>query len=111
MSFVLRRDPRGFLECAIGESIIAVHEPASALEALSEALDRVETEGIAECCWDQPTGVYRWVFRLNGPSANVALIWSTGVVTGWEHVWWGAVDWQEFVREARAQIAVAQAHL
>lgn len=111
MSFVLHRDPRGFLECVIGESSIAIHEPALALEALSESLDRAENDGIAECNWEQPTGVYRWVFRINGPSANVALIWSAGVVTGWEHIWWSAVDWTEFAREARAQIAVAQANL
>ena len=111
MSFVLHRDPRGFLECVIGESSIAIHEPALALEALSDSLDRAENDGIAECNWEQPTGVYRWVFRINGPSANVALIWSAGVVTGWEHIWWGAVDWTEFAREARAQIAVAQANL
>jgi hypothetical protein len=51
------------------------------------------------------------VFRTTEARANVALIWSAGVVTGWEHVWWGEVDWVEFVREARAQIAVASANL
>jgi hypothetical protein len=111
MSLVLHRDERGFLACSIGESVIAVHEPALALEALSEALDRVETDGLGECCWEQPTGSYRWVFRTSAGKANVALIWSAGVVTGWEHVWWAEVDWDEFVREARAQIAVASAHL
>lgn len=111
MSFVLHRDERGFLACSIGGTVIAVHEPSLALEALSEALDRVELDGLGECCWEQPTGVYRWVFRTNEARANVALIWSAGVVTGWEHVWWGEVDWAEFVREARAQIAVASANL
>lgn len=41
----------------------------------------------------------------------MALIWSAGVVTGWEHVWWGEVDWDEFARESRAQVAVAAANL
>ncbi len=111
MSFVLHRDERGCLACSIGGTVIAVHEPALALEALSEALDRVERDGLGECCWEQPTGNYRWVFRMNEARANVALIWSAGVVTGWEHVWWGEVDWAEFVREARAQIAVATSNL
>jgi len=48
---------------------------------------------------------------MNEARANVALIWSAGVVTGWEHVWWGEVYWAEFVREARAQIAVATSNL
>jgi hypothetical protein len=116
MSFVLHRDERGFLECRIGENVIAVHEPLPALEALSETLDRVESDGLGECCWEQPTGIYRWVFRKTAGEdgvvkANVALIWSAGVVTGWEHVWWGEVEWVEFLREAKAQIAVATANL
>jgi hypothetical protein len=111
MSFVLRRDKRGFLECAVGEAVIAVHEPGAALSALAEALDRVDSDGLGECCWEQPTGNYRWVFRKNGERANVALIWSAGVVTGWEHIWWGEVEWAEFSRESKAQIAVATAYL
>lgn len=111
MAFVLHRNEQGGLECAIEGSVIAVHEPTHALEAMSEALDRVEKDGLGECCWEQPTGIYRWVFRRNGERANVALIWSAGVVTGWEHIWWGEVDWAEFTRESRAQIAVATANL
>jgi hypothetical protein len=111
MPFVLHLNEQGCLECSIDGSVIAVHEPTLALEAMSEALNRVEQDGFGECCWEQPTGIYRWVFRLNGDRANVALIWSTGVVTGWEHVWWGEVGWAEFARESKAQIAVAAAHL
>lgn len=111
MPFVLRVDQRGCLECSIEGTVIAVHEPVLALEAMSEALDRVERDSLGECCWEQPTGIYRWVFRRSGGRANVALIWSAGVVTGWEHVWWGEVDWDEFARESRAQVAVAAANL
>lgn len=106
MAFVLRYNEQGCLECSIGESVIAIHDPADAITSMEEALDSVETANVGECSWCQPTGVYRWVFRRSGDKANAALIWSNGVVTGWEHVWWGEVDWAIFAREARAQLAV-----
>jgi hypothetical protein len=62
---------------------------SSASEAASDlltAMDRLEAEGYGDCYWHEAIGEYRWAFRASGDSVHVAAIWSTGVVTGWEHV-------------------------
>jgi hypothetical protein len=43
---------------------------------------------LGECFWKEGGGEYRWVFRRDGESVRVAVLWSAGVMTGWEHVFW-----------------------
>lgn len=59
-----------------------------AMAEMSAALENVTSNGIGECVWEQPTGCYRWMFRQEKDRLRIAIIRSSGVVTGWEHVLW-----------------------
>jgi hypothetical protein len=102
MALDMTLNEHGHLLCLVGERTIATFDALTAVQSMREALDGVDDDGIGECFWAQATGQYRWVFRKEGSRAKVAVTWSSGVVTGWEHVWWADVEWEVFSSELRA---------
>lgn len=62
---------------------------ASASEAaadLAAAVREARDNEIAECFWHEDGGDYRWIFRRHGEEFDVAVMWCSGVITGWQHV-------------------------
>lgn len=74
----------------------AGHAAADLKAALHAALDN----GIGECFWDVASGQYRWVFRREGVKLTIAVMWSRGAVTGWEHAFWAQADAVDFAARA-----------
>ena len=62
---------------------------ASATDAaadLAAAVKEARDNEIAECFWHEQSGDYRWIFRRHGEEFDVAVMWCSGVITGWQHV-------------------------
>jgi hypothetical protein len=80
------------LTCEMERGAVKATASAANREAaeagMREALASVEVNGVGECFWQEAGGEYRWVFRREGENVRVAVLWSAGVLTGWEHVFW-----------------------
>ncbi len=57
-----------------------------ATDGLRAALEAVRAGGLGECLWLEPAGDYRWMFRRDDETLTVAVMWSAGTITGWQHV-------------------------
>ncbi len=68
------------------------------------ALDDAREAGLGECFWHSESGDYRWMFRRSGARVTVVALWSTGAVTGWEHVAFVETDADRFDADARAML-------
>lgn len=60
------------------------------------AVESAVDSGVGECFWPEAAGDYRWLFRHEGGAMRVAILWSMGTLTGWEHRFWAECDAQEF---------------
>lgn len=92
MHFFSEVDAHGRLICTIPNKQQEIHvtsqDAAHAASALLAALADTEREGCGECYWQEGGGEYRWVLRRDGLSLRIAILWTTGIVTGWEQVYW-----------------------
>ena len=108
MGLNIRSDGFGRMICTIAEdgseAVVTARDLGDAAGALSKAIDSVAASGIGECYWPEGVGEYRWVFRLSGDQIRVAVLWSTGTMTGWEHVFWAECDYSSFTAQARAEL-------
>ena len=113
MRLHLSIDAEGHLGCELTggdtEARASAWDAGEALEDLRVALERLESEGCGESFWQQAEGCYRWLFRRDGDKLRTAVLWSTGIVTGWEHVFWSECDYEECVNACRGEIARAAA--
>ena len=53
---------------------------------LSRALAEAAASGYGECFWPSATGQYWWMFRRDHETVEVAVMWSRGGASGWQHV-------------------------
>jgi hypothetical protein len=108
MRLTLAPDGFGRMVCTAGhdgsEAVIAAADAGQAAGALSMAVEQLAEVGTAECYWPAATGAYRWVFRRVDDEVRIAILWSTGTLTGWEHVFWAECDGADFQRQAREQL-------
>jgi hypothetical protein len=96
---------QGHLLCEIehegSQASFAAWDCDRGLRELQQALDDLTANGISECFWEQPAACFRWMFRQEGDRLRVAVISTTGVVTGWEHVFYAegpCAEWCELLR-------------
>jgi hypothetical protein len=78
----------------------------NAADDLLAAIEEARESGLGECYWEAPGGEYRWMLRTGAEDLTLVVLWSTGVVTGWEHVFRGScpLDWlAERIRESLAR--------
>jgi hypothetical protein len=98
----------GRLTCAISDEAAAATATASnmpvAAADLLNAVENAREKGFGECFWLEASGDYRWVFRRVGANVRIALLWSTGTLTGWEHVFWTECPLEPFLEQVRSQI-------
>lgn len=81
-------------------------EVGAGLEALSEALDALETEGFGECFWFTSAGEYRWVLRRHETDrVRVAVLWCRSIAIGFQHVVWHEMPMAELTANLHAELA------
>ena len=111
MRLSIEMDEFGRLVCTItdwrSEAAIRTADPAAARADLLSALEGVESDGYSECFWREPNGEYRWVFRREGDRVRIAVLRSTGTMTGWEHVFSGEEQLAGFAEMLRDEVSAA----
>jgi hypothetical protein len=90
MTFGLHAEPSGRYICHISDEVEATTVTASnvpdAGDDLLAAVDEAGRSGFGECFWAEPGGEYRWMFRREEDAVTVVVLWSSGTVMGWQHV-------------------------
>ena len=101
----------GRLVCTLADgsssAVVTASNFGHACGDLAAALDALEKNGIGECYWAEGGGEYRWVFRRDRDRVRVAVLWTTGVMTGWEHVLWSECPYAELLSSVRHALASA----
>jgi hypothetical protein len=77
------------------EAVVTASHPAAAAAALVAAIDEARASGYGECFWHEQTGQYWWMLQHDAGRLEVVVLWSSGTVTGWQHVFRAAdaLDW------------------
>ena len=108
MQISLGADQLGRLVCAIAEgsegATVTASDLPEAAAGLLAAIETVKTSGMSECYWHEGGGEYRWVFRRMDDDVRIAVLWSAGTLTGWEHVFWAETNLAEFDRIVHEEI-------
>lgn len=86
------------------QATVTSSDSASAIGDLQLAVESAVTHGQGECSWHEAVGDYRWLFRCEGSTMRVVILWSIGTVTGWEHRFWSECDAGDFRDTMRAAI-------
>lgn len=84
-------------------------DPETAMADLRMAMESVIAEGQGECFWHEAMGEYRWLFRREGGAMRVAILWSIGTLTGWEHRFWAEGPVEQFRSVMGAAIEACRA--
>ncbi len=108
MDLTIEVDERDRLICTIeqGDSRTALTAAIAqdAVTDLAAAIDRLSETGWGECYWRESTGDYRWVFRRADDRVRLAILWSTGTMTGWEQRFWAELELGLFVAQVRGAL-------
>ena len=111
MDLRLETDDRGRLTATLSDegvtTSVTAAEGRAAGEALLGAIDRAATDGYGECFWAEPTGVYWWMLRRLAMRLELVVLWSSGTVTGWQHVFRAVTHAEDFSTRT-AEIIAAQ---
>lgn len=96
-----REGPSKRLVCTLQaddrEVVVTASDAPSAGANVLAALDDVRATGYGECFWPEVAGDYRWMFRRTGEPLTVVVLWSSGTLTGWQHVLRAETDFDRFV--------------
>jgi hypothetical protein len=84
--------------------VVTASDVPQAIAGLAAAVETLERNGIAECYWNEGGGQYRWVFRRHDSRVRIAVMWSTGTVTGWNYVFWSECELEPFVALVRKEL-------
>jgi len=102
MDATFTTDALGRLICdlshLVSHATVTSSDAAAAAAGLRDALDSVALQGTGECFWPEAGGDYRWMFRKEDGTLTLVVLWSSGTLTGWEHVFWGQADLEPFTR-------------
>jgi hypothetical protein len=99
----------GTIEHNGAQATVTGSDPAAAITELRLAVESAVTGDQGECFWHEAMGEYRWLFRRQGGKMRIAILWSMGTLTGWEHRFWAECDAREFRDTTRAAIAACGA--
>jgi hypothetical protein len=108
MDFYLQRDPSGRLICEMVDEVSSATATAGnmpgAADGLRAAVGDARASGLGECLWLEPAGEYRWMLRRDGDRLTVAVMWSAGTLTGWQHVFRSECGFAWFAGRVRAEL-------
>jgi hypothetical protein len=100
MQFTLKVDSGGRVAGTIehngAHATVTGSDPDSAIADLRMAVESAVTGDHGECFWHEARGDTRWLFRRQDGTVRVAILWSMGTLTGWEHRFWAECEAQEF---------------
>jgi hypothetical protein len=110
MRFTLALDDFHRLSCEFKDdetcATAASSHVADGLEALSDALEGLESEGVGECFWFTSAGEYRWVLRCHESDlVRVAVLWCGSIAVGYQHVVWHEMPLAPFCANLHAELA------
>lgn len=109
MQLTLEADELGRLICSLADGATWATATASnvpeAGRELRDAVDQARTTGTGECWWQEQGGVYWWMFRRQADQLTVAVLWSHGTITGWEHVFRSECDLEWFAGRVADELA------
>ena len=108
MDFSLTIDDAGRFVARLSDQDAPAIVTASSLPAADEllaALEDARDTGYGECLWEEQGGDHRWMFRITGGRLTVVALWSTGTLTGGEHVFRGECDPAWFADRVRSALA------
>jgi hypothetical protein len=107
MNMILEIDQSGRFVARLSDEDTTALVTSSSLPAVGEllaALEDARATGYGECLWEEQGGDYRWMFRVAGERLIVVALWSTGTLTGWEHVFRGECDLGWFAGRLRSDL-------
>lgn len=108
MDLLIERDPAGRFICTLVDqactATVTSSNVAEAAATLTAALDETRETGYGECFWSEQGGDYRWMFRRNDDRVAVVVLWSTGVITGWTHVFRSEADFDWLDGRVRSEL-------
>lgn len=109
MQLTMTRDGLSRITCTIDDAgnhaVVTAADAVNASLELLAAIRDAEESGYGDCLWQEASGDFKWMLRRNGVTLTVALMWSSGVVTGWQHVLRGDTDFAAFADQVRGQLA------
>ena len=109
MQLALELDQFRRLVCSLADgAVLATATASNVPEAgrdLRNAIDRAGSTGTGECWWQEQGGVYWWMFRREADHLIVAVLWSHGTITGWEHVFRAECDLEWLAARVREELA------
>lgn len=89
MDLAFRTDS-GRLICELidgtSQATVTAAGAAGAAADFAAAVREARDHDVAECFWHEVGGDYRWIFCRHGDTFDVAVMWCSGVITGWQHV-------------------------
>lgn len=113
MDLLIEQGEFGRLVCTLypegRATVVTASDAALASTQLRAALDDLRDTGYGECLWQEQTGDYRWMFRRTGAQVAVVVLWSSGTLTGWQHVLHTETDLDSFERRLRSELAKVRA--
>ena len=109
MQFTLDIDDLGRFVGRIADAdmeatVTASNVPAAGHDLLG-ALADAEVGGDGECTWEEQGGDYRWMFKRVGRRLTVAVMWSSGTIMGWRHVFRTEGAFDDLARPLRDELA------
>lgn len=101
-------DDNGHLVCRLSAAgqqtlVSAATVADAAADLLAAAESAVAPLGFGECEWWGPNGSYRWMLKRSGHALTVAVMWSAGTITGYQHVFREECDANWFVERVQAE--------
>jgi hypothetical protein len=90
----------------LGPVKVTAADGRAAALALLEAIDAsASDDGYGECFWQEAQGMYWWMFRRLAMRLEIVVLWSSGTVTGWQHVFRAITHAEDFSKAAADLIA------
>lgn len=109
MLITMARESGGRIVCTIqdagNQAFVTAGDAVNASLELLAAIQDAADDGYGDCLWQEVAGDYKWMLRRNGETVTVAVMWSSGVVTGWQHVIRGDTDFDDFAEQVRTALA------
>jgi hypothetical protein len=91
------------------EAVVTASYGRTAGSELLDALAHADRDGYGECFWHEQAGQYWWLFRRTKRTVEVAVLWSSGTVTGWQHVFRATDDLDTLADRLRAELGADSA--
>lgn len=105
----MTRDAFGRVVCTVrdagNEAVVTAADAVNASLELLAAIQDADESGYGDCLWQEAAGEYKWMLRRHDRVLTVAVMWSSGTLTGWQHVIHGDTEFDTFAEQARTELA------